>query len=250
MKWRSLQTLSRVGGLLGFCLLWQLASFSLGEYWVPGPVAVGHRVVQEAANGKLIVDTLATLKLLAMGTVLGMLAGVSLACVLRLFPRTDALLQPFITALMSIPKLGLVPLLVLWFGTGLAPKVMLVALTVLFIVFSFIYSGLSTIDPRLVMSARIFGANSFQVTTQVVIPTVLPFHFTGLQVALPWAVSAALVAEYLSSNVGIGSSLEQARQMSDSIGVYYGITLATALVLVANALLVLMRSWAIRGRVQ
>ena len=249
MKRRTLQTTSRLAGLAAFCVVWQLASFSFGTYWVPGPVAVALRAMNEAAAGTLMIDVLATLKLLVIGTLLGAAGGVALACALRVLPRVDAVMQPFITALMSIPKLGLVPLLVLWFGTGLTPKVMLVALTVLFIVFSFVYSGLSTVDAKLVDTARIFGASPRQVTTQVVIPSVLPFLFTGLEVALPWAVSAALVAEYLSSKTGIGSSLEQARQMSDSLGVYYGIAVATVVVLLVNALIALVRGRTVRGRI-
>lgn len=246
----ALPVLARVVGLVAFGAAWQMASFSFGDYWVPGPAAVALRAFKEAVDGRLFIDVLATLQLLAGGMLAGTISGVTLACVLRMLPRVDAMVQPFITALMSVPKLGLVPLLVLWFGTGVVPKVMLVALTVLFIVFSFVYSGLTTIDEKLVTAARIFGASQRQVTTQVVLPSVLPFVFTGLEVAIPWAVSAALVAEYLASKVGIGSSLEHARQMSDSLGVYYGITAATAVVLLVNGLLALVRRWAVRGRVQ
>jgi ABC-type nitrate/sulfonate/bicarbonate transport system permease component len=157
-------------------------------------------------------------------------------------------LQPFITALMSIPKLGLVPLLVLWFGTGWMPKVLLVGLTVLFIVFAMTHAGLVTVEPRLVTTARLMGASPLQVTRSVVLPTVWPFVLAGLEVCLPWAVSAALVAEYLSARTGIGHVIEQSRQMSDSVGVFYGIALATAIVLVFNAVLVVVRRLTVKGR--
>lgn len=235
-------------GLIAFGLAWALASRWAGDYWVPGIGQVAQRFWQEAVAGKLVRDLAATSQLLLAGTAIGTAIGCAMACLLRLFPRIDAMTQPFITAMMSIPKLGLVPLLVLWFGTGLAPKVMLVALTVLFIVFSLTYSGLVTVDSRLVMTARVFGANALQVTRNIVIPSVLPFIFTGLQVALPWAVSAALVAEYLSSKTGIGHGIEEARQLGDSVGVYYGIVLATILVLLCNGALTLARRLTIKAR--
>jgi NitT/TauT family transport system permease protein len=233
-------------GLIACALVWQIASRSVGEYWVPGIDKVAARFWSELQAGQLLLDLVATAELLLAGTALGAAVGCALACLLKMMPRIDTMTQPFITAAMSIPKLGLVPLLVLWFGTGWMPKVMLVALTVLFIVFSLTYSGLVTVDARLTMTARVLGASPYQLTRHIVVPSVLPFIFTGLQVALPWAVSAALVAEYLAAQVGIGHGIEQARQLSDSVGVYYGIVLATLLVLVGNGLLTLARNVAIK----
>ena len=239
--------LAALTGLVIFGTAWQLASKLVGEYWVPGIGDVLQRLWKEFQEGKLVVDIASTTQLLLVGTALGAAGGCTLACLLRLSSRLDALMQPFVTALMSVPKLGLVPLLVLWFGTGWTPKVMLVALTVLFIVFALTYSGLITVDARLVMTARVLGASPGQVTRSIVIPSVLPFAFTGLQVALPWAVSAALVAEYLAAKTGVGHSLEQARQMSDSVGVYCGIVVATLLVLACNAALAAVRKLSIRS---
>ena len=237
---------AKLAGLLMFAVCWQLASHWMGDYWVPGIGQIVDRFGKELVAGKLLADMIATTKLLVAGTAMGTLLGCGLACSLRLSRRVDAMLQPFITAIMSVPKLGLVPLLVLWFGTGWAPKVMLVTLTVLFIVFSFTYAGLVTVNERLSMCARVFGASPVQVTRFIILPSVLPFVFTGLEVALPWAVSAALVAEYLAAKVGVGHGLETARQLSDSVGVYYGIVLATILVLASNAVLWLARRMAIK----
>ncbi|KQW64968.1 hypothetical protein ASC92_05955 [Variovorax sp. Root411] len=238
--------LAKAIGLAAFASAWALASRWVGDYWVPSIGQVAVRFWQELLVGKLFADFWATSQLLLAGTAIGSVLGCGLACVLRLSPRIDAMMQPFITAIMSIPKLGLVPLLVLWFGTGWAPKVMLVALTVLFIIFSLVYAGLVTVNPRLTMTARVFGASPLQLTRHIVIPSVLPFIFTGLQVALPWAVSAALVAEYLAAKVGIGHGIEEARQLSDSVGVYYGIFLATVLVLLGNGVLSIARRFAIK----
>ena len=238
--------LSKAIGLAAFASVWALASRWVGDYWVPSIGQVAARFWQELLAGKLLVDLWTTSQLLMAGTAIGTVLGCALACVLRLSARLDAMMQPFVTAVMSIPKLGLVPLLVLWFGTGWAPKVMLVALTVLFIVFSLTYAGLVTVNPRLAMTARVFGATPLQLTRHIVVPSVMPFLFTGLQVALPWAVSAALVAEYLAAKVGIGHGIEEARQLSDSVGVYYGIVLATILVLLGNGVLSIARRFAIR----
>ena len=238
---------AKLTGLIGFAIAWELASRVVGGYWVPSIAQVAARLYEELLAGKLLVDVAATTQLLLAGTTIGAASGCALACVLRLSRRIDAMMQPFITALMSVPKLGLVPLLVLWFGTGWLPKVMLVALTVLFIVFALTYSGLVTVDARLTMMARVLGASPLQLTRTIVIPSVLPFVFAGLQIALPWAVSAALVAEYLSAKAGVGHGIEHARQMSDSVGVYCGIVVATLLVLSCNAALAAVRRLSIKS---
>jgi len=247
MSFQQKSRLAGLVGLVGFAIVWELASRLVGDYWVPGIAQVFARLFKDLVEGRLLVDVAATTQLLLAGTAIGTACGCALACLLRLSQRVDSLMQPLITALMSVPKLGLVPLLVLWFGTGWAPKVMLVALTVLFIVFSLTYSGLATVDPRLTMTARVLGASPLQLTRSIVIPSVLPFVFTGLQVALPWAVSAALVAEYLAAKAGVGHGIEQARQMSDSVGVYCGIVLATVLVLVCNAALAAVRRLTVKS---
>ncbi len=239
--------LAKLLGLVFFAVGWELASRWVGPEWVPSVEQVSQRLVKELISGKLLTDLTATTQLLTTGTLIGAVGGCALACLLRLSPRIDGMMQPLITAMMSVPKLGLVPLLVLWFGTGFTPKVLLVALTVLFIVFSLTYSGLVTIDARLVMTARVLGATPTQVTRSIVIPSVLPFIFTGLEVALPWAVSAALVAEYLASKTGVGHGIEQARQLSDSVGVYCGIVVATALVLACNAVLAGVRRMTVKS---
>lgn len=232
---------ANVAGLVALLAVWQLASVVVGPYWMPAPLEVLERLWSELQRGKLHVDLVATGRLVVFGVAIGLVGGVGTAFVLRLSSRLDQMLQPYISAMMSVPKLGLVPLIVLWFGTGWTPKIMLVALTTYFIVFALTYSGLSTVDQRLVMLARVMGANSFQVTREIVLPTVWPFILTGLEVALPWAVSAALVAEFLAAQVGLGFRIESARQMSDSVGVFYGIVMATLLVLAGNAVLALAR---------
>ena len=245
---RATSIAAKVAGMAAFLIGWEAANRSLGPYWVPSVAMIAERAASEWERGALMADFAATLVLFLVGSCAGLVFGVTIACLLRLSRRVDLMLQPFITAIMSIPKLGLVPLLVLWFGTGWLPKAFLVGLTVLFIVFSLTYSGLVTVQPKLVMAARLMGASSFQVTRSIVLPTVLPFVLTGLEVSLPWAVSAALVAEYLSSKVGIGHVIEQSKQMSDSVGVFYGITLATVLVLVFNAALAVVRNLSVKGR--
>jgi NitT/TauT family transport system permease protein len=223
--------------LLAVALLaaWEWGARAFGPLFFAPPLATAQRIVEMAGNGKLLTDTIATLRVSALGFVIGCAAGVSLPFLLRLSPRVTSAVEPFILASMGIPKYALTPWLILWFGIGDAPKVIVVTLFVFYIVFITVFAGVRGVDQRLVNMARIIGASERTIARKVIWISLLPFFFTGLKVALPRAVSAAIVGEFLVAVEGIGFSIERARQLSDTTGVFAGIVVAVALVLIINA---------------
>jgi NitT/TauT family transport system permease protein len=223
--------------LLAAALLgaWEWGARAFGPLFFAPPLATAQRIVEMAGNGKLLTDTIATLRVSVLGFVIGCAAGVALPFLLRLSPRVTSAVEPFILASMGIPKYALTPWLILWFGIGDAPKVIVVTLFVFYIVFITVFAGVRGVDQRLVSMARIIGASERTIARKVIWISLLPFFFTGLKVALPRAVSAAIVGEFLVAVEGIGFSIERARQLSDTTGVFAGIVVAVALVLIINA---------------
>jgi NitT/TauT family transport system permease protein len=130
------------------------------------------------------------------------------------------------------------PLFILWFGIHDAPKLVLVGVLVFYVVFIAVFAGIRNVDRRLVDMARIVGASEAAISREVIWNSLLPFFFAALKVALPRAVSAAIVGELLVGNEGLGRYIEQARQSTDTVGVFVGILYATALVLAINVILV------------
>ena len=121
-------------------------------------------------------------------------------------------IEPFIIAAMGIPLYALVPLLILWFGIGMTPKVVIVAFMVFFIVFVSTLSGLRALEHRLVNMARVLGASEWQLTMLIRRQAMLPFLFSGLRLAVPRAISAAIVGEFLVADRGLGFYIERSRQ--------------------------------------
>jgi NitT/TauT family transport system permease protein len=228
-----------IGGrvLLGVALLaaWEWGARAFGPLFFAPPLATAQRIVEMAGNGKLLADIVATLRVSVTGFVIGCIVGIGLPFLLRLSPRVTAAVEPFILASMGIPKYALTPWLILWFGIGDAPKVIVVTLFVFYITFITVFAGIRGVDQRLVNMARIIGASERTIERKVIWISLLPFFFTGLKVALPRAVSAAIVGEFLVSVEGIGFSIERARQLSDTTGVFAGIVVAVTLVLIINA---------------
>ena len=223
--------------LLAMALLgaWEWGARAFGPLFFAPPLATAQRIVEMAGNGKLLTDTVATLRVSVMGFVIGCIAGVGLPFLLRLSPRVTSAVEPFILASMGVPKYALTPWLILWFGIGDAPKAIVVTLFVFYIVFITVFAGVRGVDQRLVNMARIIGASERTIARKVIWISLLPFFFTGLKVALPRAVSAAIVGEFLVAVEGVGFSIERARQLSDTTGVFAGIVVAVALVLIINA---------------
>lgn len=225
--------------ILALALLWawDAGARRLGELFLATPGDVVRRLGEIAHSGQLWVDLRATLQATVTGFGIGWTLGTLLPLVLSASLRATRAIEPFVIASMGVPKFALAPLLILWFGIGLAPKIVIVAFMVFYMVFINTFSGLRTVDRRLVDMARVVGASRVQLARSIVWPWMLPFVFTGLRLALPRALSAAIVGEFLVADRGIGHYIENARQTGDTTGVFTGIVLVTLLVLALNAAL-------------
>jgi NitT/TauT family transport system permease protein len=217
--------------------LWQLGSVALGHDFVAAPLAVVARIWALAAGGELAHHTLVTVWEALAGFAIGGGLGVALPFLLRRSPRLTTALDPFITVAMGVPKLALAPLLILWFGIGIFSKIVFVAALVFFILFFNTLAGVRSVSPPLIATARVMGAGEWTIAREIAWNTTLPYVFAGIKIALPRALSAAVVGEFIASDAGLGYYINNARAMADSTGIFAGIIVVTVLVIVLNAAL-------------
>jgi NitT/TauT family transport system permease protein len=230
--------LGRVALAALLILAWKIGAETAGPLYVADPVKVFWRIVADTQSGTLVRHTYVTLRLSAIGFAIGCAAGIALPFLLRRMPRLTAAVEPYIMASVGIPKYALVPLFILWFGIDDAPKLWLVGLLVFYVVFIAVFAGIRSVDRGLIDMARVAGASEAAISREVVWNSLTPFFFSALKIALPRAVSAAIIGEFLVGNEGLGYMIEYSRQNFDTTGVFAGIAVATALVLVINAALV------------
>lgn len=236
--------------LLGLALLmlWQLASALAGAYWISPPLATLQRLIEMTASGELLRHAGYTLSAAAIGFVLGGVPGVLAPLVLRRHRFVQAVLDPFLVAGYGLPKLALAPLFILWFGIGINSKIALVVSVVFFIVFFSTQAGVQSADQRLIRMARILGAREAQLSRKVVWPTVVPFVFSGLRIATPYAIGGVIISELVSSNRGLGY-LVQYGAMSFSTPDIFAVVFAITLVIaVATWLVQLLERRLLRWR--
>jgi NitT/TauT family transport system permease protein len=229
-----------VGRLALACALlvaWKVGADVAGALYVADPLKVAARILADTQSGELIRHVTVTLRLSAIGFAIGCGFGIALPFLLRRTPRLTAAIEPYIMASVGIPKYALVPLFILWFGIDDAPKLVLVSLLVFYPVFIAVFAGIRNVDRRLIDMARVLGASEAAISREVIWNSLTPFLFAGLKIALPRAISAAIIGEFLVGNAGLGYLIEHSRQNFDTVGVFAGIVVATALVLAINAIL-------------
>jgi NitT/TauT family transport system permease protein len=239
-RWRAKRNLVPAGRIalgIAFLVVWQFGTNVMGADWLPGPVDTLARIWQITVSGRLAHDTAVTFWEAAVGMALGGAGGAALPFLLRLSPRLMAALDPFISAAFGMPKLALAPLFILWFGIGIPTKIIFVASIVFFLLFYNGLAGIMSVDPKLVATLRVAGASEWFISREIVWNTAKPFLFAGLKIALPRALSGAVVGEFIAADSGLGWYIQNARSLNDTTGVVAGAVIVTVLVIGVNAAL-------------
>jgi NitT/TauT family transport system permease protein len=179
----------------------------------------------------LAVTLIETLLAFGIGAGLGLAGGLWLA----LAPTASAILDPYIKALNSMPRIILAPIFSVWFGLGIASKVALGVTLVFFIVFFNVYQGVKEVSPVVLNNARMLGANQKQLLRHVYLPSATSWVFSSLHTSVGLAFVGAVVGEYLGSSQGVGYLILQAEGTFDINTVMAGILVLTAFALVLDA---------------
>jgi NitT/TauT family transport system permease protein len=205
------------------------AAFFFGE-----PLRVMQRIWVWFSSGSIYphlgVTLLETALAFVIGTVLGLVMGLWLA----LSPTASALLDPYIKAVNSMPRVILAPIFGVWFGLGIASKVALGVTLVFFIVFFNVYQGVREVSYTVLANARILGASDRQLLRHVYVPSAMSWVFASLHNSVGLAFVGAVVGEYLGSSQGVGYLILQAEGVFDINTVFAGILVLTAFALVLD----------------
>ena len=178
----------------------------------------------------LLVTLTETMLAFVIGTGMGLGVGLWLA----LSPLASAILDPYIKAANSMPRVILAPIFAMWFGLGIWSKVALAVTLVFFIVFFNVYQGVKEVSPVVLANVRMLGANSRQLLRNVYLPSATSWVFSSLHTSVGLAFVGAIVGEYLGSARGVGYLILQAEGTFDINTVFAGILVLTAFALVLD----------------
>lgn len=171
----------------------------------------------------LLITLTETVLAFIIGTVFGLAIGLWLA----LSPTASAILDPYVKAANSMPRVILAPIFAMWFGLGIWSKVALAVTLVFFIVFFNVYQGVKEVSPVVLANARMLGANARQLLRTVYLPSATSWVFSSLHTSIGLAFVGAVVGEYLGSARGVGYLILQAEGSFDINTVFAGIVVLT-----------------------
>lgn len=197
--------------VLGFLTLWELAPhLHLGN---PNFTSSPSRIVAAAqwlfAHGFLY-DIRVSAAEFALGMGLAVVVGIPVGILLGWYRRPRAMFEPFIIALYSLPRVALMPLLILWLGIGIYSKVAVVFLGAVFPITVSVMAGMTTIDAVLLQCARAFAATDRQIFSTLALPSTVPFLITGLRLGVGRGLVGIVVGELIASRAGIGHMMARA----------------------------------------
>ncbi len=191
---------------IGLLALWEgLLHFGIGDRrFIPAPSDIAVQFWQVTASGELIQHTLVTLYRVLSGYLLGAIPGITIGLLMAMAKPVRIFFDPLIACLFPIPKVALMPLLLLAFGFGDASKIALVAIAVFFPVCVNTYTGASNIDKIYWDVAKNYGASQWVLFRRVILPGALPTIFAGLKIALAVAFIVLVASEFVATKTGIG----------------------------------------------
>jgi NitT/TauT family transport system permease protein len=194
---------------------WSLAvtTFRIPAFLLPGPEAVFRRLLADYAM--LWNHSLITLTEIVLGFALTVVTAIPLGLAIALSPLAKQVLYPPIMLLQLVPKIAVAPLFLVWLGFGIESKVLLTMLMTFFPLLLAAVSGFQILDTRLLYLTQSMGASTWQTFRYLRFPAALPVIFAGLKTSATIAATAAIVAEFVGSNAGLGYVLLRATSTMD-----------------------------------
>ncbi len=190
-----------------------------------GPWRIAEAFVSLLARGEIARHVYATFVEFILGYLLGVAIGIGLGVVMALSRTAKDVLSPWVTISYNAPVILLAPLFITALGVGIASKIAIVFIAAVFPVLFNTYSGIVTVDGRLVEAVRAFGGSRRQIFFKVTVPSALPLVMTGLRLSVGRAIIGAIVSEFFGSRAGIGYLITAASEAFRTAEAFVGVVL-------------------------
>lgn len=242
--------LVRVLLIVAFFGLWEMGSRLgwLDPIFFGRPSAIFFDFGKMVISGEVFYHAWVTLEESLIGFGLGAVFGMILAFALAASPFWAQVLDPVIFLLYGIPRIALAPLFILWFGLGIASKVVFAFVLVLFLVFFNTFAGLKGVDRDMVNAVKVMGAGRRQLLIKVIFPAISPWVMAGLKSGVGMSLLGAIVGEYVGGNAGLGWMINSAAGLFETTRVFSALLALGLLVLGVNHILNMLESRLLKWR--
>ena len=238
--------------IAGMFLLWEAAVrlFGIPEFILPAPSSIAASMVKWW--WPLLENSWQTLLTTVIGFAFAVVFGLALGVAIGSSPLIYSGLYPLLIAFNSVPKIAVVPILVIWFGIGSVPAIITAFLISFFPIVVNVATGIATVEPELRDVLRALGARPVDIITKIGLPRAMPYFFASLKIAITVAFVGSIMAETVAANLGIGHLMMQASARFDVPLVFAGLIvtgiMGVAMYAVAVAIENRTTGWAMRGQ--
>jgi ABC-type nitrate/sulfonate/bicarbonate transport system permease component len=232
--------------LVALLALWELAAqwdvladlLSIEPYLVPAPSAIGESLWEDRS---LLADNAwVTLVEVVLGFALAAVIGIGFAILIHLSDTARRAVYPLLVGSQTVPIIAIAPILIVWFGFDLGPKLAIIALVCFFPITVNTVDGLRSVDPDLIKMMRTLGASRGQILRRAELPWALPFIFSGAKIAVAVAVIGAVFGEWAGADEGLGHLMQTAQGQLLTARVFAAIAVLSAIAISLFALLSLI----------
>ncbi len=242
----------RLALLVVFAGTWEGATGGgfVNPFWVSSPSRIVLDLWKQFSRTDTYLHIGVTLYEAFLGFVIGAVVGILGGFALARWDRLARVLDPYVTALNSLPRVALAPLFILWFGIGLTSKVVLAFSLVVFILLVNTHAGAKNVDQDLVIIARLLGATRRQLTLKVILPSSIPWIFAGLRLGLAYALIGAVVGEVIVAQAGLGFLIAHYAGVFNTTGVFSALIILMVIAMLLNELMKAAEKKLLRWRPQ
>jgi len=232
-------SMARLAFLVAFLGLWQAAAVTglVDPAFVSTPLNIAQALWSLFREGDLVPNLATTLLEVAIAFALSVVFGIASAIILDRNDWFNRVISPFLTAINSMPRIALGPLFILWFGIGIASKVVLAFSLGYFIMLLSTLGGLKNVDRDLLLMSRLFGASEMRLFSHVRLPWALPGIFAGLRLSLIYCSAGAVIGEMIAAKSGLGLLVQTFSGRFDVASVMALILVVAVMVMVLTALM-------------
>jgi NitT/TauT family transport system permease protein len=226
-------------GVAGVLILWQLVAQSgtVPPVFLPAPTAVAAEAWRMVRSGELLAHLAVSAGRMLSGLVVGAGAGIGLGLLMGTSRLAEAVANPVLTGLYPVPKIALLPLLLLWFGTGEVAKIAVIALGAFFPACWNTLAGIRAVDPQLIRAAVSFGCRGPRLLHRVILPAALPMIFAGVRLAAGTSLLLLVPAEMIAADRGIGFLILHASSLMLTTQLMVGILTVSAMGMTLTAVI-------------
>lgn len=187
-----------------FVLIWEYVGRQMDPLFMTYPTAVAEATVELIRTGELVQAMLASFIPFLIGLVISLVAGIVIGLLMGQFEIIEYVIDPYVNALIAIPRVALVPLIILWFGLELQGKIVIIVSVAMFPVIINTYAGVKDVRGSLLEIGKAYGATEAQTFVKIIVPAALPFIMVGTRLAVSYAIIGMIVAEFFTAIRGLG----------------------------------------------